>query len=300
MVNRVLNQKRCLVKWEGAYALIKRVSIVLAKYCPHCLPFSLSNATRMAEDLKVPLRVLDIEIPDQLKEADRLVEEHGDWSEDYLIPQVFVEYTDGRIEHVLTGFSEAVAATEASWDALFSSSYYQTLMKLATTPKPLREFVKKHLTFKGRCRHCDGTSSFVDLQSDANNVIGAYACPDGCISRVVYFGVNPNIELLKNFLASQVGEEIVTDRDIRPATRHGWELGSAAMAEIRETSPTGVIKETYWTRYPRTEEEKNRGIFICSSLESGKGCGRLFVQDINSKNRLCQKCTQSQGDSKTR
>ena len=81
----------------------------------------------MAKDLGVPLLTLDIEMPEQLEGADRLVKEHGDWSEDYLIPQVFVEYTDGRVEHLLTGFSEAVSATEASWKALFSSSHYQSL-----------------------------------------------------------------------------------------------------------------------------------------------------------------------------
>jgi hypothetical protein len=46
----------------------------------------------MAEDLGVSLLSLDIEIPEQLEAADRLVKEHGDWSEDYLIPQVFVDW----------------------------------------------------------------------------------------------------------------------------------------------------------------------------------------------------------------
>ena len=273
--------------------MIKRVSIVLAKYCPHCVPSSLRNASRMAEDLRVPLRVLDVEIPEQLEEADRLVEEHGDWSEDYLIPQVFVEYADGRVDHILTGFSETVSVTESSWEALFSSELYHSLIheQLATNHKSLKEFVKKYLTFQGRCRrHCDGPSSFLDLWSDLNNVIGAYACPGGYVSKVVYFSVDPDVKLLKSFLSSQVGEEIVTDRDIRPATRHGWELGSDASAEIREVTPTGVIKEVYWTIYPKTEDEKSRGIFICSYPEKGRGCGKLFVQDIKSRNRLCPKC----------
>ena len=58
--------------------MIKRVSIVLANYCPHCVPLSLRNANKMAEDLEVPLLILDIEIPEQLEAADKLVKEHGD------------------------------------------------------------------------------------------------------------------------------------------------------------------------------------------------------------------------------
>lgn len=254
----------------------------------------------MAEDLGVPLLSLDIESPEQLEAADRLVEEHGDWSEDYLIPQVFVEYMDGRVDHLLTGFSEAVSVTEASWKALFSSTHYQSLVNgqtAASHPHPashcksLKEFVDKYLTFQAQCyRHCDNPSSLVHLRSDSKNVIGAYVCPSGYVSRVVYFSAYPDIKPLKAFLYSQVGEEIAADRDIRPATRHGWELGSDALAEIGKVSPTGVIKEVYWTVYPKTEDEGRRGIFLCSSREQGKRCSRLFVQEKKSRNRQCPKC----------
>jgi hypothetical protein len=159
--------------------------------------------------------------------------------------------------------------------------------------RPLKKFVEKYLTFQGRCyRHCDQISSFIDLRSDLNNVIGAYVCPDGYVSRVVYFSVSPDVTQLKSFLYSQVGKEIVADRDIRPATRHGWELGSDAMAEIGEVSPTGTIGEVYWTVYPETEDERNRGVFVCSYPGKGRGCNRLFVQDKESRNRLCPKCRQ--------
>ena len=124
--------------------MINRVSIVLANYCPHCVPFSLRNAEKMAKDFGVPLRVLNIEIIEQEREADILVGKHGDWSEDYLIPQVFIEYADGQVYHLLTGFSEAVSATEASWEALFSSNYYKNLIheQAGTKRKSLKEFVE--------------------------------------------------------------------------------------------------------------------------------------------------------------
>jgi len=225
--------------------------------------------------------------------ADRLVEEHGDWSEDYLIPQVFVEYTDGQVIHLLTGFSEAVSATKASWEALFSSSYYKNLLReqTFTNHKSLKDFVNRYLNFKGQCRrHCNKFTSLDELWSDSNNMVGVYVCPDGYVSRVIYFSIDPDINWFKKFLITQVGNEIFNDRDLRLATRHGWELESDASTEISNMSPTGVIREVYWTNYPKTDEERKRGVFLCSNLQKIKGCRKLFVQEVNSINRLCQKC----------
>jgi hypothetical protein len=83
----------------------------------------------MARELNVELRVLDIDPPDQGKEADRLVKEHGDFAEDYLVPQVFIEQDDGSIQHIFTGFSEGVQVTSAQWDKFFASKYYAGLLK---------------------------------------------------------------------------------------------------------------------------------------------------------------------------
>jgi hypothetical protein len=272
---------------------IKQVSIVLANYCPHCVPFSLRNAKRMAKDFGAPLCVLDIEIPEQEAVSDRLVKEYGDWSEDYLIPQVFVEYVDGQVEHVFTGFSEVVSVTETAWYALFSSDYYQKRRKVRPTSerKSLKEFVKTYLSFNGYCRrHCDDPTSFVPVWSDKENVVGAYVCPSSYVSRVIYFSVKPDLDWFKSFLTSQVGEEIVNNRDIRPATRHGWELRNNAAVEISDISPNNKVQEVYWTIYPKTEEAKNQGVFLCSDPKNDRGCHKLFVQDIKSPNTLCPKC----------
>lgn len=56
--------------------------------------------------------------------ADELVLEHGDFTEDYLIPQVFAEYDDAAVKHIFTGFSEAVDVTKARWDDFFASEFY--------------------------------------------------------------------------------------------------------------------------------------------------------------------------------
>ena len=108
--------------------MTRRISIVLADWCPHCVPLSLENSKRMAKDLNADLRVLDIDDPEQERVADELVKEFGDYCEDYLIPQVFME-EDGKVSHVFTGFSEGVDVTRARWDDIFASRYYRERMK---------------------------------------------------------------------------------------------------------------------------------------------------------------------------
>ena len=101
----------------------RRVTIVLAQWCPHCVPLSVRNGERIARKLGVPLRTLDIDRKDQGKEADRLVRQYGDRAPDYLIPQVFLEWSDGTVQHLLTGFSEQVARTQAAWRDLLGSAW---------------------------------------------------------------------------------------------------------------------------------------------------------------------------------
>ena len=108
--------------------MLRRITIVLAQWCPHCVPLSLERARQMAKELKVELNVLDIDKPDLMTVADSLVREHGDFVEDYLIPQVFIERDDGSIEHVFTGFSEGVQVTAARWNDFFASQYYKALL----------------------------------------------------------------------------------------------------------------------------------------------------------------------------
>jgi len=108
--------------------MLERITVVLAPWCPHCVPLSLEKSEKMAKELGVELRVLDIDDPEQESVADKLVEEHGDYCEDYLIPQVFFE-EDGNVEHVFTGFSEAVDVTRARWEDFFASNYYQRILK---------------------------------------------------------------------------------------------------------------------------------------------------------------------------
>jgi len=273
--------------------MIHQVSIVLAHYCPHCVPFSLKNAKVIAHDLDVPLQVLNIQDSAQELLADKLVKEHGDWSEDYLIPQIFVEYTDGRVTHLLTGFSEAVSATESAWEALFSSNYYQNLVHQQSEiqHKTLKNIVETSLTFSSQCRrHCTKTTSLIELWSKPTKIVKAYVCPDGYVSRVIAFSLEPSATWFRSFLSSQGVDEILNARDLRPASRHGWELETDISQTIGHISQTGVIYEIYWTIYPKTGEERQQGLFLCSDHEQNKGCKRLFVQNIHSPSKCCPQC----------
>ena len=102
----------------------ERISIVLATWCPHCVPLSLENTKKMSEELMVPYRVLDIDNIDQLKIADELVKRFGDDVMDYLVPQVFFENMDGSVQHVFTGFSESTDVTRRHWEDFFNSETY--------------------------------------------------------------------------------------------------------------------------------------------------------------------------------
>jgi hypothetical protein len=107
----------------------ERLTIVLADWCPHCVPLSEKNGRLLAKRLGIPYRRLDIDRPAEERAADRLVREHGDWAKDYLIPQVFLEWSDGRIQHLLTGFSEAVARTARAWEDLLSSDWLKAVRR---------------------------------------------------------------------------------------------------------------------------------------------------------------------------
>jgi hypothetical protein len=93
-----------------------RLTLVYATWCPHCVPVSTERAPRLSSRWGVPLRLLDIDRPAQEAIADELVKDHGDWTEDYLIPQAFLEWADGRVTHLLTGVPGDVSGTISLWD----------------------------------------------------------------------------------------------------------------------------------------------------------------------------------------
>ncbi len=155
-----------------------------------------------------------------------------------------------------------------------------------------RDFILKYLNFNGKCfRHCDKPTSMKIVSQDSATLVGAYMCPDAFVSQVVYFSLKPDREWFEQFISTQVGRENLNSRDIRIATRHGWELGGEAQHILQsKLSKTGAVGEMYWTRYAKTEEEKRRAVSLCIGDGGKMGCLKLFMHDRNSVERLCPAC----------
>ncbi|MDV3278488.1 MAG: hypothetical protein LYZ69_08510 [Nitrososphaerales archaeon] len=104
---------------------IRAIHVVYANWCPHCVPTTVEPVKKAAAELGVPCLLYDIDTEEE-KAADELVKKYGDWSPDYLIPQVFVEFEDGEIKHVLTGYPEGVAFTRKAVENLLGSELFRS------------------------------------------------------------------------------------------------------------------------------------------------------------------------------
>jgi len=111
---------------KGSLLRAKAIHVVYANWCPHCAPTTVEKMKLAAKELGVPCLLYDIDT-DHVRAADELVKKHGDWSPDYLIPQVFVEFEDGEVKHVLTGYPEGVDYTGVAVDNLVRSEMFRTL-----------------------------------------------------------------------------------------------------------------------------------------------------------------------------
>ena len=108
--------------------MLKEIVIVLAQWCPHCVPLARDEVLGWGIELGVPVRILDIDVPNEEKIADGFVEKYGDWSPDYLIPQIFFELSDGTVKHVFTGYPEGVSITRRKLQEFKISSYFSDLL----------------------------------------------------------------------------------------------------------------------------------------------------------------------------
>ena len=162
-------------------------------------------------------------------------------------------------------------------------------------PEWLPKFVERYLNFTGKCfRHCKAPTSMKLMLREPTRIIGAYACPDGFVSQVVYFSQNPNIKWFSDTIISQVGADNFTSNDVRLATRHGWELGRNAVETLQAQTPTKPsVSEVYWTRYPKTEAQKQVAISVCLGDDSRPGCLRLFAHGRDKTERFCPTCRRS-------
>lgn len=103
---------------------LRAIHVVYANWCPHCVPITVEPMKKAASSLGIPCLLYDIDT-DKVTQADELVKKYGDWSEDYLIPQVFFQLSDGSFKHVLTGYSEGVAFTRRAVENVLKSPLLQ-------------------------------------------------------------------------------------------------------------------------------------------------------------------------------
>lgn len=99
---------------------MKAIYVVYANWCPHCVPTTVGPVERAGKELGVPVILYDIDTEDVGK-ADELVKKYGDWIPDYVIPQVFIEMDDGRMEHVLTGDRRGLQYTRQAVETLLKT-----------------------------------------------------------------------------------------------------------------------------------------------------------------------------------
>jgi thiol-disulfide isomerase/thioredoxin len=97
----------------------KAIHVVYASWCPHCVPITVEQLVERAKVLQIPCVLYDIDTAEE-QAADELVKKFGDWTPDYLVPQVFLEYGGARFKHVLTGDPRGLAFTKAAVEKLLS------------------------------------------------------------------------------------------------------------------------------------------------------------------------------------
>jgi hypothetical protein len=132
------------------------------------------------------------------------------------------------------------------------------------------------------------------ILQEPTRIVGAYVCPDGFVSQVVYFSEKPNLKWFGDLIVNQVGTENFTNNDIRVATRHGWELGGGAVEYLEaQLGANSSVTEAYWTRYPKTDAQKQVAVSLCTGDASRSGCLRIFSHDRNKTESLCPTCRRS-------
>lgn len=105
---------------------VKAIDVVYANWCGHCVPTTVEPMKQAAAKLGVKINLYDIDTDDEEK-ADELVKKYGDWTPDYIIPQVFLELEGGKVKHVLTGQPQGLAYTRKAVESFLASDYFKGL-----------------------------------------------------------------------------------------------------------------------------------------------------------------------------
>lgn len=126
--------------------------------------------------------------------------------------------------------------------------------------------------------HCKEPASF-EFKDDSMIV---QVCPGRYVSRVIGYGKEVDQDQFKKTLRGLApGLEGVESADIRVASRYAWDIG------LKRKDDDRIVRLAYWTQgYRRTKDVSpdRASLFLCSNKDS------FFMQPMNAKNRLCQKC----------
>ena len=129
------------------------------------------------------------------------------------------------------------------------------------------------------------------MASDLPGVIRVYACPGGAVSVTEYSEWStrdPTKAVEEALRGATVPPSLVRRRDLRPATRHGPELGRAAerfLARGREPRPIHVV---YWRLYPFQRGKVPYHLFAC--FRHGSRSVRFYVAPTESGSTACPDC----------
>lgn len=116
-------------------------------------------------------------------------------------------------------------------------------------------------------RHCERAAPGRPLPSSLPGRWTVYACPSGIVSVTTYVewtNRDPTASALSFLRRRTVPSSLVRLRDLRPATRHGPELGRAAERAIAARRPKRAVRVVYWRVYPFTSADgSRRRLFVC-------------------------------------
>ena len=253
---------------------IRAIHIVYANWCPHCVPTTLEPIKNLALKYNIPLYLYDID--KEVQKADKIVKDYGDYSEDYIIPQVFIKFDEG-IKHIFTGYSEGVNFTKRAIETFLNYDFNSMKFEFSND-FDLKEIIKEKLVGEGSCySHCRDKTYYKFINEEP--LIGIYYCNKGYISRVVsYWKGKANYDHFISFLNTLTkGKVNIISEDVRVATRYSWDLG------IKDKNI--MVREIYWTQnYNKLLQRNSEALYIC------KECNNLFTQRIPTENELCEKC----------
>ena len=150
----------------------------------------------------------------------------------------------------------------------------------------IKELVLAYLGGPFKCYgHCQEPAQLLFVR-EGDRPVAAQVCPGGYVSRLILYADSSDPVGLKEYVTGIAhGAFQVSERDIRSATRYGWDLGVGGNER--------VLGEAYWVQnYGRSKssDPERRALFVCSS------CGAPFIQAFSCATSLCADCTRRASD----